>query len=127
MGKPYGRDAAGRRLDLIGKPFEYRLAPIPGSRSGVRILGQEEHTAMAKAKSDGVYELNGGRFKIRQGDELPQGAEFQSAENVFHGVNAEFNADEVETVNKAEPVNFQQRADGPAPENRAVGSKKADK
>jgi hypothetical protein len=74
---------------------------------------------MTKAKSDGVYTLGEGRFKIREGDELPEGAEFQSVKNVFGGNNAEFRADEVETINKAEPVNFQQRADGPAPENRA--------
>jgi hypothetical protein len=34
---------------------------------------------MANAKQDGVYTLDGGRFLIRKGDPLPEGAELDAA------------------------------------------------
>lgn len=34
---------------------------------------------MKKAPSDGVYEIGGGRFKIKAGSPLPAGAEFKAA------------------------------------------------
>lgn len=38
---------------------------------------------MAKANSDGVYTLDGVRFLIRKGDALPEGAEFEAADDVL--------------------------------------------
>lgn len=64
---PFGTDAHGRPVDMIGEP----ILPGRGSVPGVIIT---EVDAMAKAHKDGVYTLNGGRFRIRAGDVLPEGA-----------------------------------------------------
>lgn len=34
---------------------------------------------MTKAKTDGVYEIGGGRFKVKAGSPIPAGAEFKAA------------------------------------------------
>ena len=75
MGRPHDTDAAGRPVDLIGKPLEFRLAPIPGTGVGVRVIGAQEQAHMAKADRNGEYVLNGNYFTIKQGDPLPDGAE----------------------------------------------------
>lgn len=54
-------------LNIIGEP----VLPGLGSASGVII---QENDVMKKAERDGIYTLNGGRFGIRAGDVLPEGA-----------------------------------------------------
>jgi hypothetical protein len=74
---------------------------------GVHIVTRED-TTMAKAKTNGSYELNGHYYKVRKGDVLPDGA-------VMAG-------DEPEP--EAEPVeeSTEQRAQKSAPENKAKQS-----
>lgn len=102
MTKPHGQDALGRPVDLIGQPLAVRPSPAPK----VVILGAKEMQTMAKAEKDGVYTLNGGRFKVRAGDVLPEGAEMVTDEQRSKG---------------AAPEN---KAKAAAPENRAA--KKSD-
>ena len=107
MGRTYDTDAAGRPTDLIGKPLEYRLAPIPGTGVGVRVIGQEEYIPMTKAEKTGEYVIDGNYFVIRAGDPVPDGAEVVE-----------------ERAEKAAPEN---RAEKAAPQNRsAKPDKKAD-
>lgn len=107
MGRAYDTDALSRPVDLIGKPLEYRLAPIPGTGVGVRVIGQEEYIPMTKADKTGEYMLNGNYFVIRAGDPVPDGAEVVE-----------------ERAEKAAPEN---RAEKAAPQNRsAKPDKKAD-
>lgn len=56
--------------DLIGKPLTRGRGAMPG----LTITTREEST-MPKAERDGVYVLNGHRYKARKGDALPAGAE----------------------------------------------------
>lgn len=51
---------------------------IPGGydAAGIRILTKGTNVATQKAPKDGAYTLNGGRFLIKQGDNLPPGATF---------------------------------------------------
>lgn len=79
MGRAYDTDAQQRPTDLIGKPMEFRLAPIPDTGVGVRVVGQEEVRAMVKAEKSGEYVLNGNYFVIKAGDPVPDGAEFVEA------------------------------------------------
>jgi hypothetical protein len=104
MKRPHAFTPDGTPVDLIGQPLGHRAAP----GVGVRIVTTGE-TAMAKADANGVYVTqNGGRFKIRKGDPLPEGAELVTAEEP---------ADE-ERARKAAPQN---RSKGSAPENRSEG------
>ncbi len=130
-----GRD--GLHVDLIGKALVYRLAPIPHTGVGIHVLGQQENTTMSsepnKAKSDGVYTLNGGQFVIRAGDTLPAGAKFEAKDDVFAPSSGEFVAEDAEIVEgtyaqpvveeRSESVAPQNRAEGSAPQNRAAGGK----
>jgi hypothetical protein len=104
MTKPHGTDAAGRMVDLIGQP----LRPGHGTTPGIIVI-QKGLTAMPEAQADGTYTLNGGRFKIRKGDAIPDGAEMEEAV-----------ADEAAEAND-EP---EARDKGAAPENRAKAEKR---
>ena len=104
MTKPYGTDASGRPVDMIGQP----IVPGRGSVPGV-VITEKGNASMANAEKNGVYVLNGHRFRIKAGDPLPEGAEFQVVD-----------APVEERANDAAPEN---RAKKAAPENR---SKKAD-
>lgn len=101
MSRPHGVDAAGNPLDLIGR----RLDTRPASSVGVTII-RKDTTDMAKAEKNGVYTLNGHRFRIKAGDVLPEGA-------VMDG-EAEVRKQDAAPENKSKQA---------APENRA---KKAD-
>lgn len=105
MGRAYDTDAVDRPVDLIGKPMEFRLAPIPGTGVGVRVIGQEEQSHMTKAEKSGEYVLHGNHFVIKAGDVLPDGAELVS-----------------ERAEKAAPEN---RAEKAAPQNRSAKVEKA--
>lgn len=70
MTRPHGTDAMGRSVDLIGQLIGVRQAPSVG----IRIVKREDIT-MPKAEKDGVYTLGNGRFFVKQGDPLPEGAE----------------------------------------------------
>lgn len=100
MSRPLDTDAAGRVVNMIGKP----VTPGRGSVSGVGIV-RKDTTDMPKAEKDGVYTLNGVRYKARKGAIVPEGAEFDEPE-----------------VRKQEPAP-ENRKKSAAPENR---SKKAD-
>lgn len=91
-------DAAGRPVDLIGQP----LRPGRGSVPGVTILTKED--AMAKADSNGVYTLNGARFKVRKGGVIPEGAEFTA---------------DTDTDKRAKGKAPENKSKPSAPENRA--------
>ncbi|MDQ3541813.1 MAG: hypothetical protein M3440_14125 [Chloroflexota bacterium] len=124
MPRPRGKGRDGLPVDLIGKALVYRLSPIPGTRVGIRTVGQQEITTMSDntAKSDGVYTLDEGRFVIRAGDRLPAGAKFEAQDDVFAPSNAEFVAEDVEIVDetKAQPANDDRRSLTGAPENRSL-------
>lgn len=64
---------------------------------------------MAKAEKSGFYVLNGMRYVINAGDVLPEGAEFQAADEPVE--------------ERAKPKAPENRAEKAAPQNR---SKKAD-
>jgi hypothetical protein len=107
MAKPHGRTADGRPANLIGQPLDVRPSPPPQPF----IVTKEAAMAQGKtAPSDGVYTLNGGRFRIRKGDVLPEGAEFAERTPV----------DPEARALKSAPEN---KSKAGAPENRA---KKAD-
>lgn len=53
-------------------------APGAGLVSSVTVLRRESPMG-TQADRDGVYELNGGRFRIRKGDPLPDGAKLVDA------------------------------------------------
>lgn len=91
MTKPHGVDLLGRPVDLVGHPI---TPGVIGSTPGLFV--RKEVGTMAKADKDGVYVLNGRRFRIRAGDLLPVGAEM----------------DKPVVQKRAEPA--------PAPENRAL-------
>lgn len=59
---------------------------------------------MAKAKDNGIYELNGRRFKVRKGDTLPEGA-------VMEG-------DEPEPEERAQKAAPENKAKASAPEQK---------
>lgn len=105
MARPHGRDDAGRPLDLIGQPLGIRHAPPP------QPFIVKRKDAMAKADSNGVYILNGGRYVVREGDVLPEGAKFEA-------IDADApNEDQVaQRARDAAPENKRKQA---APENRA--------
>ena len=98
MTRPHGTDATGRPVDLIGQRLDTRPAPPPT----LRVLNEKEMATMPKAEQDGVYTLNGGRFKVRAGDVLPEGAEMVGETE--------------ERAKAAAPGNKSKQA---APENRA--------
>ena len=101
MAKPHGTDASGRPVNLIGQPMGVRPSPPPAL-----YITQTENIAMAKVEQNGVYVLNGKRYRIRKGDVLPEGAQME------------------QRAKKPAPEN---RAEKAAPENRAATStKKAD-
>ena len=104
MGRPHDTDAAGRPVDLIGKPLEFRLAPIPGTGVGVRVIGAQEQTHMVKAERTGEYVLDGNYFTIKAGDVLPDGAELVDAP----------------VAKRAEQDAPENRKKAAAPENRAT-------
>lgn len=64
---------------------------------------------MAKAEKAGVYVLNGVRYRINAGDELPVGAEMDAP-----------------VEERARPKAPENRAEKAAPQNRAKSDKKAD-
>jgi hypothetical protein len=110
MKRPHAFTPDGTPVDLIGQPLGHRAAP----GVGVRIVTTGE-TAMAKADANGVYVTqNGGRFKIRKGDPLPEGAELATEPNKAF---ADLSEDELR-AKKAAPQN---RSKGSAPENRSEG------
>lgn len=91
--------------DLRRRPDHTRLFGDPvgaeaGATDGVTILRPEDST-MTKATKNGIYTLDGGRYYIAEGDELPEGA-------VLDDELDEFLPDE--------------RAKGKAPENKAKGA-----
>lgn len=53
--------------------FRGRFDRIHPSFTGI---DQERNQAMTKAESNGVYEINGHRFRIRAGGKIPNGATF---------------------------------------------------
>jgi hypothetical protein len=106
MTKPHGTDGAGKPVDLIGRPLRDTSASVPS----VRITRKDERdVTMAKAERDGIYTLKGGRFKIRKGDVLPDGAVLDGAEPEVE-----------ERAEKSAPENKAKKA---APENRAAGKR----
>ena len=79
-----------------GRPLELRrpTGPEAGTHAGVTFRTAEEEAQMAgKAPRDGVYTLDGYRYLVQAGDELPEGAVMDDAP--------------------------EQRKQGPAPENKA--------
>lgn len=94
----------GEQVRWFPRPAGYQESE-PGDGVTIRILGEETH--MPKATKNTVYTLNGYRFRIKAGDELPEGAVL----------------DEERAIEKA-PEN---RAEKAAPQNRsAKAEKKAD-
>lgn len=76
------------------------------------IITRQEQTTMAKADQDGFYTLpTGGRFKVRKGDVLPEGA-------VVEGAAMEDVADEP-TEERAKGAAPENKAKSAAPENRS--------
>ncbi len=105
MAKPHGRTPDGRPANLIGQPLDVRPAPPP------QPFIVKRKDAMAKAESNGIYTLNGGRFRIRKGDPIPEGAEFSTIEA----------KDPEARALKSAPENKSKQA---APENRAAKGEK---
>jgi hypothetical protein len=103
-----GADPAGNPVGLIGQP----LVPGRGSVPSLIIITEEDtHMAkLRKADSNGHYTLNGARFRVRQGDVIPEGAEFASGE--FFSTN-----EESRVVRRAAPD--EERAEQQAPENKS--------
>lgn len=79
-----------------------------GSVPGLTVVKTEDVT-MAKAKQNGSYELNGRYFKVRKGDNLPEGAVMDEAPEVEPVVE--------ERSEKQAPENKSRKA---APENRGA-------
>ncbi len=97
-------------LDRDGRQLIARQVPGPGigAHSGVTIIDEEEVRKMAtKAPHDGVYTLNGARFRAREGEPLPDGAVMDAQRN--QGPVPE---------NKAKPAAPQNKAAKPAPEKK---------
>ena len=82
--------------NMIGGLIHSGRGSVPGLTVETR-----EDTTMAKAKDNGIYTLDGRRFKVRKGDILPEGA-------VMEG-------DDPQPAN--EPV--EERAQQAAPENKS--------
>ena len=95
MTRQHGTDAAGRPVDLIGRRIQTGRGSVPGV-----VIRTERDTTMAKADRNGLYTVNGRFFKVRKGDDLPEGAEMVE--------------DAQPTAGKTE-----QRAQQRAPENKA--------
>lgn len=96
--------ADGTARNLVGGLIHSGRGSVPG----VHIVEQEDVT-MAKAKENGSYVLNGRYFKIRKGNNLPDGA-------VMDG-------DDPEPEERAEKAAPENKAVKAAPENRAAGKK----
>lgn len=98
-------------LNRDGSPDEsFGIRPVHpelGRTPGVTVRVPEDDTTMTKAEKSGTYTLNGHRFRINAGDELPDGAVM----------------DDEQRAKGPAPEN---RKDGPAPENRAKRAKKDD-
>lgn len=47
-----------------------------GHTPGMRFMEADDMSGKNKAPKDGVYLLNGGRFRVKEGDLLPHGAQF---------------------------------------------------
>lgn len=97
---PRGTDADGNPVNLVGGLIRTGRGSVPG----VVVVKQEDAT-MPKAEKDGVYTLNGRRFKTRKGAALPEGA-------VMDG-----DAPVQERAQQAAPENKAKQA---APENRTA-------
>lgn len=58
--------------------------PEKGSESGVRIIQKGPNMAAEKsqkvATENGVYEMNGARFRIKAGAKIPEGGKFMSVD-----------------------------------------------
>lgn len=96
MTKPHG---AGR--NLVGGLIHTGRGSVPG----LTIVKPEDAT-VTKAKQDGVYTLNGGRFNIHKGDVIPDGA-------VIEG------DDEPEAEERAQKAAPENKAKAGAPETKA--------
>lgn len=70
MAKPYGTDPAGNPVNLIGAPLVEGRGAVP-----TVVVEGKEGVPMVKAERDGVYRLGKAQFKIRKGDNMPEGAE----------------------------------------------------
>lgn len=99
------KDADGRPVTMgVVQPY-----PDLGSTPGL-INTTPRRQIMVKADKDGVYVLNGHRFRIRAGDPLPVGAEM----------------DKPVPEKRAEPAPApENRAKSGAPENRGAPTPKA--
>lgn len=69
-----------------------------GSVAGVQIV-EGPIVANEKAPAQGVYELNGNRFRIREGDAIPEGGTFVTGDKKPAGKRARSKASE----NRAKP------------------------
>jgi hypothetical protein len=74
MGRPPHRWFGGR----VRGPND---GPERGQRAGVRIIEgdgtmSEREQDAQRAPADGTYTLGGGKFRVKAGDALPDGAEF---------------------------------------------------
>lgn len=90
------RDWAGRKLTLNPGSAENQRDP----RDGVLIHKPEDYEDMQKAPRTTKYTLNGLRYRIKQGDPIPEGAVLDE-----------------ERAEKTAPEN---RAEKAAPENRSA-------
>lgn len=102
MTRQHGTDAAGRPLDLVGGLIREGRGSVPKL-----LIVTPEDDPMPRAPRDGKYTLNGHRFRVRMGDELPAGAVMDP-----------------DPEERAKPAAPETKAKKAAPENRAV--KKAD-
>lgn len=95
-------------IDRDGQPLALHrpTGPECGMHPGVRMLGEDESMTTRKADRSGIYTLNGGRFRIRKGDPLPNGAVMEEQ--------------------RSRPAAPQTKARGAAPENRSKGAAKKD-
>jgi hypothetical protein len=90
--------------DLIGKPIDEHPEPSPA-------VDEWSDIEMAKAKTNGIYILDGHPFVMQKGQILPDGAEVS--------VETEAEVLEVEEIEeRAEPKAPENRAKKSAPENR---------
>lgn len=98
MTRQHGTDVAGRPLDLIGGVIREGAGSVPKL-----LIRNPEDDPMPKAPRDGKYTLNGHRFRVRVGDELPAGAVMDP-----------------DPEERAEPEAPENKAKKAAPENRAA-------
>lgn len=71
MGKWLGKSRPWLKIDVDD--------PTRGLTPGVRFL-EDKDVASNKAPDDGVYTLGAGRFRVKKGDAMPDGAKFSKVE-----------------------------------------------